>query len=61
MLCIGLAVALVISVMFCFDVVNRLEVAGNYIHELEQTIEANGTVVSDVCGGDGYDEYYNQN
>lgn len=37
---------------------NRNLAAMKYIHELEETIEADGTVVGDVCGGDGYAEWY---
>ena len=37
---------------------NRHDVAIQYIHELEEVIEANGTVIGDVCGGDGYVEWY---
>ena len=37
---------------------NRHDVAIQYIHELEEVIEANGTVIGDVCGGDGYAEWY---
>lgn len=36
----------------------RHDVAIQYIHELEEVIEADGTVVGDVCGGDGYAEWY---
>ena len=36
----------------------RHDVAMQYIHELEDAIEADGTVVGDVCGGDGYAEWY---
>lgn len=37
---------------------HRHDVARQYIHELEEVIEADGTVVGDVCGGDGYAEWY---
>lgn len=37
---------------------NRHDVAIQYIHELEEVIEADGTIVGDVCGGDGYAEWY---
>lgn len=37
---------------------HRHDVAIHYIHELEEVIEADGTVVGDVCGGDGYAEWY---
>ena len=38
--------------------IKRHDVAMQYIHELEEVIEADGTVVGDVCGGDGYAEWY---
>lgn len=40
--------------------INRHDVAIQYIHELEKVIEADGTVVGDVCGGDGYAEWYDE-
>lgn len=40
--------------------INRHDVAIQYIHELEEVIEADGTVVGDVCGGDGYTEWYSE-
>ena len=39
---------------------HRHDVAIQYIHELEEVIEDDGTVVGDVCGGDGYTEWYNE-
>ena len=36
----------------------RHDVAIQYIYELEEVIEADGTVVGDVCGGDGHAEWY---
>lgn len=36
----------------------RHDIAIQYIHELEEVIEDDGTVVGDVCGGDGYAEWY---
>lgn len=39
---------------------NRHDVAIQYIHELEEVIEADGAVVGDVCGGDGYAEWYSE-
>lgn len=36
----------------------RNDVAVQYINELEEVIEADGTVVGDICGGDGYAEWY---
>lgn len=37
----------------------RHDTAIQYIHELEEAIEADGTIVGDVCGGDGYCDWYN--
>lgn len=39
---------------------NRLHVASMYIEELESVVEQDGTVVGDVCGGDGYAYWYSQ-
>lgn len=39
---------------------NRLDIAEQYIDELEEVIEADGTVVGDVCGGDGYSYWYHK-
>lgn len=36
----------------------RHNIAVQYIQELEEVIEDYGTVVGDVCGGDGYAEWY---
>lgn len=36
----------------------RYDAAIQYIHELEEVIEADGTVVGDVCSGVGYAEWY---
>lgn len=36
----------------------RHDIAIQYIHELEEVIEADGTVIGDVCSGDGYAEWY---
>ena len=38
--------------------IKRNDAAIQYIHELEEVIVADGTVVGDVCGGDGYAEWY---
>ena len=38
----------------------RLEIATQYITELESVIESDGTVIGDVCGGDGYTYWYNK-
>lgn len=51
----------VISIILLFGanhLMKRHDVAMQYIHELEEIIEADGTVVGDVCGGDGYAEWY---
>lgn len=48
-----------IALLMCNNrLMNRNIAAMKYIHELEETIEADGTVVGDVCGGDGYVEWY---
>lgn len=52
---ITLLIAITFSLLRAMD---RLEVATMYIHELEEVIESDGTVVGDVCGGDGYAEWY---
>ena len=51
----------VLAVILLFGVnhlAKRHDVAMQYIHELEDAIEADGTVIGDVCGGDGYTEWY---
>lgn len=40
--------------------VNCQDDADQYIQELESAIEATGTDVADVCGGDGYAAYHNK-
>lgn len=40
--------------------VNNQDNADQYIQELESAIEATGTDVADVCGGDGYVKYHNK-
>lgn len=53
-----ISITLLIAITFgLLRAMNRLEVATMYIHELEEVIESDGTVVGDVCGGDGYAEY----
>lgn len=50
---------MVIILLFSANhLMHRYDVAIQYIHELEEVIEADGTVVGDVCGGDGYAEWY---
>ena len=44
----------------CVYEVQHNNVADQYIQELESAIEATGTDVADVCGGDGYVEYHNK-
>lgn len=39
---------------------HRHDIAIQYIHELEEVIEADGIVIGDVCGGDGYAEWYSE-
>lgn len=54
-----ISITLLIAITFgLLRAMNRLEIATMYIHELEEVIESDGTVVGDVCGGDGYAEYY---
>lgn len=53
----------VMAIIFAIGVnhlMHRHDVAIQYIHELEEVIEADGTVVGDVCGGDGYAEWYSK-
>ena len=53
----------VMAIMLLFGanyLMKRHDVAMQYIHELEEVIEADGTVVGDVCGGDGYAEWYSK-
>lgn len=44
----------------CDSLKKRVNTCEKYIGELESAIETitNGTPVADVCGGDGYCEYY---
>lgn len=56
---IALSACLVLAIAIYYKTAVRLEVADKYIQELESAIGADGTVVGDVCGGDGYFEYYN--
>lgn len=51
----------VMAIMLSIDsnhLMKRQDAAVKYIHELEDVIEADDTVVGDVCGGDGYTEWY---
>lgn len=53
----------IMTIILLFSVnhlINRHDVAIQYIHELEEVIEADGTVVGDVYGGDGYAERYSE-
>lgn len=47
----------------CDSLKKRVNSCEKYIKELEYSIETitNGTPVADVCGGDGYYEYYGDN
>lgn len=38
----------------------RNRAADAYIQELEEVLENNGIEVADVCGGDGYIDYYSK-
>lgn len=38
----------------------RNRAADKYIQELEEVLEINGIEVADVCGGDGYNDYYSK-
>lgn len=40
--------------------IQRQNVAVEYIHNLESTIEAKGYDVADVCGTDAYAEWHNK-
>lgn len=50
-------------IMLCIDVNNmikRQDIAIEYIHDLENTLEAKGYDVADVCGTDAYAEWYGE-
>ena len=48
-----------IALVICTNhLIKRHDVAVQYIHELEEVIESDSTVVGDVCSGDGYAEWY---
>ena len=53
------AIAIVLAIG-ANHLMKRHDVAIQYIHELEEVIEDDGTVVGDVCGGDGYAEWYSR-
>lgn len=58
-ICLVSVTVIAIVLLFANNrLMNRNIAAMKYIHELEETIEADGTVVGDVCGGDGYAEWY---
>ena len=48
----------VLSYIVTGYLVNSQDDADQYIQELESAIEATGTDVADVCGGDGYAAYH---
>lgn len=53
--------SIVLNIMLLLSanyLINRNDIAVQYIHELEEVIEADGTIIGDVCGGDGYTEWY---
>lgn len=49
----------ILSYIATVHLVNCQDDADQYIQELESAIEATGTDVADVCGGDGYAAYHN--
>ena len=51
LMCVGLCIG-------CAYEVQHNNAAVQYIQELESAIEATGTDVADVCGGDGYAAYH---
>lgn len=55
-----ITVIVIILAIGANHLMHRNDVAIQYIHELEEFIEADGTVVGDVCGGDGYAEWYDE-
>ena len=60
-LCLVFITVLAVILLFGANhLAKRHDVAMQYIHELEDAIEADGTVVGDVCGGDGYAEWYGE-
>lgn len=54
--------AAILAVIFLFITISlrhNLDIANEYINELESTIELqNNCPVGDICGGDGYNNYY---
>lgn len=40
--------------------IKRQDIAIEYIHDLENTLEAKGYDVADVCGTDAYAEWYDE-
>lgn len=50
----------IICIIGSNHLIKRHDTAIQYIHELEEVIEDNGAVVGDVCGGDGYAEWYDE-
>lgn len=57
---ICITILCILSYIATVHLVNCQDDADQYIQELESAIEATGTDVADVCGGDGYAAYHNQ-
>lgn len=55
---ICITILCVLSYIATVHLVNCQDDADQYIQELESAIEATGTDVADVCGGDGYAAYH---
>lgn len=55
-----ITISCILSYITIGYLVNRQDIANQYIDELESAIEATGTDVADVCGGDGYEAYHSK-
>lgn len=55
-----ITISCILSYIIIVHLVNCQDVADQYIQELESAIEATGTDVADVCGGDGYEAYHSK-
>lgn len=58
-----LAFITVMAIIFAIGanhLMHRHDVAIQYIHELEEVIETDDTIVGDVCGRDEYAEWYDE-
>lgn len=60
MIQVVLLIVAIIAIVECLILLDRLDNATQYIRELEQVIEDNDITVADVCGGDGYSEWYSR-